>query len=164
MTCLAKRPADRWQSADELVHRLERLAVAPDDTWRDRWANARVERLTDFAGSEVDAAISSDGRFVAFLSDRDGAFDAFVTQVGSGEFLNLTGGRFPELFNEDVRNIGFSADGTYVSLRVADIASPASVWLVPTLGGPLRPFLDSAVMAAWAPDGSKIAYHEASPR
>ena len=43
-------------------------------------ANAQFTRFTDFSGSEQDAAISPDGRFVAFLSDRDGAFDAWVSQ------------------------------------------------------------------------------------
>jgi Tol biopolymer transport system component len=132
-------------------------------SWLHRWSNARIERLTDFAGSEVDAAISANGEFVAFLADRDSVFDAFVGQVGTGQFLNLTGGRLPQLFNEDVRNIGFSADAAHVWIRVADITSPASVSLVPTMGGPLRPFLSTAVMAAWSPDGSKLAYHETTP-
>ena len=200
MRCLAKQPSDRVQTADELVQRLDDLAVAgrhampstsrrarwlvalaatavvgavgvtqwlrpaqPNAAWRNRWAAARVERLTDFAGSEVDAAISSDGQFVAFLADRDSVFDAFVTRVGSGQFLNLTGGRLPQLFNEDVRNVGFSGDGAHVWVRVADISSPASVSLAPIGGGPLRPFLGTAVMAVWSPDGSRVAYHETTP-
>ena len=201
MKCLEKRPADRWQSAAELVQRLDvsgttrtfpgtvarpavRWGVAAalvlglgvaavllftwlrpgaGDALRDRWARARFERLTDFQGSEVDAAISTNGQFVAFLADRDSVFDAFVGPVGSGQFVNLTEGRLPELYNEDVRNIGFSADGSNVWIRVADIASPASVSLIPTMGGPRRPFFPTAVMAAWSPDGSTIAYHEASP-
>src|SRR5262249_10503989 len=44
-------------------------------------ANARFTQLTDFAGDKLDAAISPDGRFVAFLADRDGPFDVFLTQV-----------------------------------------------------------------------------------
>jgi Tol biopolymer transport system component len=203
MKSLEKRPADRWQTAVDLVQRLDALASTRSGpatfplprgrwmraaaaaagvigltalavvaarrgadaggSWRDRWSNARIERLTDFAGSEVDAAISTNGQFVAFLADRDSVFDAFVGQVGSGEFLNLTGGRLPQLFNQDVRNIGFSADAARVWLRVADITSPASVSLVPTMGGPMRPFLSTAVMAAWSPDGSKLAYHETTP-
>jgi Tol biopolymer transport system component len=140
-----------------------RSGLDPEAVWQRRWANARIERLTDFAGSEVDAAISADGRLVAFLADRDSVFDAFVGQVGTGQFVNLTGGQLPQLFNEDVRNIGFSADAAHVWIRVAGIASPASVSLVPTMGGPARPFLSTAVMAAWSPDGSRIAYHETTP-
>jgi len=201
MKCLEKRPADRWQTAAELVERLDaqgitrsgaatfplprrrwlRMAAAggaigltalavvagpwgakPGGDWRDRWSSARIERLTDFAGSEVDAAISADGQFVAFLADRDSVFDAFVGQVGSGQFLNLTGGRLPQLYNEDVGNIGFTADAAHTWIRVADLTSPASVSLVPTMGGPMRPFLGTAVMAVWSPDGAQLAYHETS--
>ncbi len=203
MKCLEKNAADRWQSADELVQRLEAIAsvmsgpspapasawpskqtwvkaagviavaaiagflwqriTQPDTSWRNRWANARIERVTDFPGSEVDAAISSNGQFVAFLADRDTVFDAFVTRVGSEQFVNLTGGHFPQLFNEDVRNVGFSADAAHVWIRVADITSPASVSIIPTMGGPAHPFLKTAVMAVWSPDGSKVAYHETTP-
>jgi len=140
-----------------------RRSSEPGAAWQNRWANARVERLTDFPGSEVDAAISPNGQFVAFLADRDSVFDAFVTKVGSEQFLNLTGGKFPQLFNEDVRNVGFSADAAHVWIRVADIMSPASVSIIPTMGGPVRPFLKTAVMAVWSPDGLKVAYHETVP-
>ncbi len=203
MKCLEKRPTDRWQSAGELLSRLNASTVADrattpgpgvrprprrtlavaatiiamsagiavawrfgseaDPSWRNRWSNARIERLTDFPGDEVDAAISGNGQFVAFLADRDGVFDAFVSQIGGGQLVNLTGGSFPQLFNEDVRNVGFSGEAAHVWIRVADMTAPASVVLVPTLGGPVRPFLATAVMAAWSPDGSRIAYHEATP-
>jgi Tol biopolymer transport system component len=133
------------------------------DAWQKRWASARIERLTDFPGSEVDAAISADGKRVAFLSDRDSVFDAFVTTVGSDEFLNLTGGRFHQLLNEGVQNVGFAGDPSRVWIRVADFAAGASVFLVPATGGAPNLFLPTAVMAAWSPDGKKLAYHETTP-
>src|SRR5205085_2682747 len=56
-------------------------------------AKAQFTRLTDFPGTEMDAAISPDGRFVGFLADRDGPFDIFLSQIGTGRFINLTQGR-----------------------------------------------------------------------
>jgi eukaryotic-like serine/threonine-protein kinase len=50
----------------------------------DPFAAATFTRLTDFEGSELAAEISPDGKFVAFISDRDGPFDLFVSQIGSG--------------------------------------------------------------------------------
>lgn len=200
MRSLEKLPADRWQSVDEMLRRIETIAAttgAPLVTtkrrwayalaaaagfvilvvgavvawrgarglsaWQSRWSKMHIEKLTDFPGSEVDAAISPNGQFVAFLADRDSVFDAFVSQVGSGHFVNLTDGRIPQLFNEDVHNVGFTPDAASVWLRIADINSPASVALVPTMGGRPRPFLNTAVMAMWSPDGSKLVYHETTP-
>jgi serine/threonine protein kinase len=54
--------------------------------------DAKFTRLTNFDGVETEAAISPDGRFIAFLSDRSGAFDIWLTQVGSAVFANLTKG------------------------------------------------------------------------
>jgi len=134
---------------------------SPVESWQNPLANATFDRLTDFDGSELDAAISADGKFVAFVSDRDGPFDAFVTQLGSGEFLNLTKGRIPQLLNEDLRNVGFSGDAAHVWIRVGEIASPQRISLTPTIGGALRPFLDTGVTVTWSPDKSRVAYHEA---
>ena len=79
-----------------------------DYFWRNPLAGAAVHRLTDFAGEETDAAISPDGKFVAFLSDRDGRFDAWIGQIDTGEFSNVTNGRFQMMNNPNARMIGFS--------------------------------------------------------
>jgi serine/threonine protein kinase len=55
-------------------------------------ANAQFTRFTDFDGAENDASISRDGRFVVFRSDHEGPLDTWVSQVGSGRFVNLTKG------------------------------------------------------------------------
>src|ERR1700760_3909215 len=64
--------------------------------WRNPIAGARFQTVTDFDGLEQAATVSRDGHFVAFLSDRDGQMDVWVTQTGSGEFHNMTHGRVPE--------------------------------------------------------------------
>ena len=70
-----------------------------DRFWRNPIAGARFEAVTDWGGLEQAAAISRDGQFIAFLSDRDGHMDVWVTQVGSGQFHNLTHGTAAELVN-----------------------------------------------------------------
>jgi len=166
----AAAPRRRWMAPAAGVALLAGLGVTAWRLWRSEpaWENplasAQLTRFTDFDGAELDAAISADGKFVAFLSDRDGPVDGWVSQVGSGEFRNLTKGRFPELLHEEVRSIGFSADASQVWLRVfrSDAPRPAAIWLMPTMGGVARPFLDDAPTAAWSADGSKVVYHEAT--
>ena len=132
--------------------------------WRNPLEGAKVTRLTDFEGAEHHAAISRDGKFVAFLSDRDGTWDAWASQVGTGEVHNLTKGSVLELRNPATRTVGFSPDGSLVTLwsRVPDSARGGLVdagWAVPTMGGPLRPYLKGISELDWSPDGRRIVYH-----
>src|SRR5882762_887695 len=83
--------------------------------WRNPVAAARFQTVTDFDATEQAATVSRDGHFVAFLSDRDGQMDVWVTQVGSGQFHNLTRGSAPELVNPSVRALGFAPDGSLVT-------------------------------------------------
>src|SRR4030095_2010686 len=83
--------------------------------WRSPIADAQFQKMTDFDGIEQAAAISRDGRLVTFLSDRDGQMDVWVTQLGSGQFHNLTRGGAPEVVNPSVRLLGFSPDASVVA-------------------------------------------------
>lgn len=134
--------------------------LADSNAWRNPLAEASFSRLTDFGGLEVDASISPDGKFVAFLSDRDGPVDAWITQVGSGTFVNLTKGQFPELLHEEMQSVGFTADGTHVWLR---ISAGNQTWIVPTLGGSPRPFLKAGINPVSSPDGQRLAYSLPNP-
>ena len=58
--------------------------TASTDAWQNPLADATFKHLTSFPGTESDAAISPDGRFVAFLADRDGKFEVFLTQIETG--------------------------------------------------------------------------------
>jgi Tol biopolymer transport system component len=123
-------------------------------------ADAEFTRLTDSQGSQTEAAISRDGRFVAFRSDRDGPVDTWVTQIGSGHFVNLTHGTQPSSL---VGNVGFSPDGSEIWLT--SIPGGARLRLVPLMGGTPRAFLmEHAMEPAWSPDGTRIAFQTPDPR
>jgi len=125
--------------------------------------NARFLPLTDFNGIEQAATISRDGKLAAFLSDRDGQMDVWVTQIGSGEFHNLTRGAARDIVNPSVRTLGFSPDGTIVTFwaRRLDAAqqSETSIWGIPVLGGSPRVYLDGVAEYDWSDDDSHIVYH-----
>ena len=134
----------------------------PDGAWRNPLADAQFTRLTDFEGAEEAVAISRDGQFVAFLSDQGGTLDAWIGQIGRGDFHNLTDSRRLGLGNLRTRNIRFAPDGASVSLWVRDQGSVRQ-WTVPTLGGLVRPWLDGVAELDWSPDGTRIAYHTNEP-
>ena len=135
--------------------------------WQSPIADARFQMVTDFDGIEEAAAVSRDGHFVAFLSDRDGQMDVWVTQAGSGEFHNLTRGMAPELVNPSVRTLGFSPDGSLVTFwvrkKASSTGSDISIWAVPTLGGQPRPYLEDVAELDWSRDGSRLVYHTPGP-
>lgn len=134
-----------------------------DDSAKNPLSDARVVRLTDFNGTEEAAAISRDGRFVAFLADRDGRMDVWVTQVGTGQFYNLTRDTDRELVNPSVRTLGFSPDGKLVTFwaRRPDAVNQTdiSIWAAPVLGGPPRPYLEGVAEYDWSSDGRGLVYH-----
>ena len=110
-----------WAAATACTVRRLPLSGSP--------ADLRIESVTDFDGLEQAAAISPDGRFAAFLSDRDGRPDVWVSRLGSGQFRNLTRGSAPELINPSVRTLGFTPDGESVTFwvrRPGESAKPES--------------------------------------
>ncbi len=138
-----------------------------DHFWRDPLAGALYQSVTGFDGRNEAASVSRDGQFIAFLSDRGGRTDVWVTQVGSGRFHNLTRGLEGEFVNSSIRELGFSPDGSLVTFwlrrQAASAEADISIWAVPTLGGEPRPYLEGAAELAWSPDGKQLAYHTTVP-
>ena len=126
---------------------------------------ARITPLTDFDGVETAAAVSRDGEFVAFLSDRSGTMDAWITRVGTGEFHNLTRGAAPELLNPEVRSVAFTPDGALVTVwsRNAGEDRAVNVLAAPVMGGPLREYRPGAVEMDWSSEGRRVVFHTADP-
>ena len=52
-------------------------------------SGAEFTRLTDFEGAQTNPAISPDGKFVAFISDRSGTFEIWLSQANGGSLSNL---------------------------------------------------------------------------
>jgi serine/threonine protein kinase/Tol biopolymer transport system component len=135
---------------------VRRVNPAPDNPL----SNATFTRLTNFEGDEAQPTLSPDGKFAAFLSDRDGPLDVWLTQVGSGRFSSLTReSHMPSV--RPTRNIGFSGDGSQIWFGGAPVGR---MRIMPMMGGPATPFLvDRAVEVAWSSDGARMVYHTDAP-
>jgi Tol biopolymer transport system component len=138
---------------------LLRPAAAPGSPDTNPLARARFTKITNLAGNLYDAAISPDGRFVAFVSERDRPRVLFG-QIGTGEFRDLTENmeEFDANVIREVRRIGFTGDGSDIWFGGG---SGLRMQLIPLLGGQVRNFLGvDVVNVAWSPDGERIVYHE----
>jgi Tol biopolymer transport system component len=126
-------------------------------------ANATFSRLTNWVGTEEHAEISPDGKFVVFLGDKGGELDIWMSQVGTGDFRNLTLD-IPSLATPGnlLRSLGFSGDGSEIWFNLTGNPGSQKV-LMPLTGGMSRPFLgrnDSA--PSWSPDNSRVVYFNSS--
>jgi Tol biopolymer transport system component len=143
------------------------LAAERDLFWRDPLADAKVTQLTDLSETAQAAAISRNGRLVTFLAEGDGHTDAWIIEVGSSQYRNLTEGRVPELINPSIRTLGFSPDGGLVTVwsRKSDGSRPddINILTVPAKGGALQSFLPGAAEVAWSIDGGRLVYHTTAP-
>jgi Tol biopolymer transport system component len=150
-----------------LVYAAFRFGYPVGETWRNPLANATITRLTDWPGIERAAEISRDGRWASFLADHDGRMDAWLTQIGSGSYRNLTHGDRLDLVNPLIRILGFSADGSLVTVwtRSSDGSHSEDIKLMaaPTAGGELRDYLRGVAEVAWSHDGRQIVYHTTAP-
>ncbi len=119
-------------------------------------SNAQFTRLSNFKGVETDPAISPDGKFLAFISNRSGTFDIWLIQGNGSGLANLTQGRIGDA-RAPLRAAGFSADG--LEVWSAGIEG-RKLMLWPLMGGAPHNFLDEAAAeVAWSPDGTRLVYH-----
>jgi Tol biopolymer transport system component len=144
------------------------LAVSRGYFWHNPLANAQFSRLTDWSGTENAAAISRDGRTVAFIADHDGPNDVWVTETGSGRFRNMTHGAISDLAdNPEIRTLGFSGDGSLITIWLrrsgGSHSGDISILAMPSGGGELRTYMRGVAEIAWSSDRRQIVYHTTGP-
>ena len=119
-------------------------------------ANATFTRLTAFKGTKSSPAISPDGKFAAFISNRSGTFDIWLVEVNGNSLVNLTQGKIQDA-RAPLRAIGFSASGLEVWSAGTE-ARRLALW--PIVGGAPSDFLEQgAAEVGWSPDGTRLVYH-----
>ncbi len=137
-----------WMGAGLVVGALT-IAGAGRMLFAPQQAGLPVVRALTYSGKSGDASISSDGKNVAFVSDRDGTFRIWLKQLASGEEVALTEGRdFAPHISPDASTVLFN--------RTAE--SGLDLFRVPLVGGEPRRLARNVGGTSWSPDGAQIAF------
>jgi eukaryotic-like serine/threonine-protein kinase len=132
------------------------LLVVAIGLWAARNSDAEGEttysQITTDSGLSSYPAISPDGRFMAYASDRsaEGNLDIWLRQIGGGDPIPLT--RNPA----DDYDPTFSADGTKIAFRSE--RDGGGIYLVSTLGVEEQLLVRGGYGPRFSPDGNWIAY------
>ena len=112
-------------------------------------ASAPKLRPLSYSGQDWGAAVSPDGRVVAFVSRRDGEPRIWLRSLATGEEAALTSGP-----DEAPR---FSPDGAGL-LFARHEEGGSSLYRVPVLGGEPRLVVRGATEGDWSPDGKRVCF------
>jgi Tol biopolymer transport system component len=108
-----------------------------------------------------EVVISSDGRYLAYVTSAEEKTSLNVRQVRTGGDVRILP---PQEFR--IRGISFSPDGDYVYYLNEDPVSPSysALFQVPSLGGtPRKVFFDVDTAASFSPDGSRVCFRRGAP-
>ncbi|MGE5729895.1 MAG: protein kinase domain-containing protein, partial [Gemmatimonas sp.] len=159
MRCLAKLPADRWQTAAELLAVLEPLAtpsggLEPTSARLEPVARPASPRKGMFIAAAVVGLLAIIGGAIAFASMRKVA-------------PSIAFGRATQFTNESGLQImpAISPDGKLVAFAAGNSAR-ARIFIRPVSGGRSIPLTDDSTKdefePQWSPDGSQILFRTKS--
>src|SRR5580704_3969966 len=118
--------------------------------------NARLSRLTT-SGNITAAAVSSDGRYVAYVVRDGGQESLWVRQTAASSAQQL----IPPAPQAYITSPLFSADGNFIYFSKAptDKSRDLQLFVIPVLGGTPRKLMEHlSTSFTLSPDGTKIAF------
>jgi len=186
MRCLEKRPADRWQSAEELRVQLELVASPSGGTqptsaaWPPVSAKSGngAPRRYLFAGAAAGVLALALLASTYLRPDRDVFSLEETRQLTNDPGMEVLpalspDGRMIAFFSQRLQGIAVRQVSGGKSVLVANGALPAwspdgseiafttfngGISVVPALGGTARPIVPAGAWPAWSPDGKSLAY------
>ena len=130
-----------------------------------------VSRLTHDPEFSESPTWSSDGKMLAFSSNRNGNYEIYVRRIEGGQEVNITNDPAQDLQPD------FSPDGNWIAfvstrssrtgmIRIGGGAGASTeyrtlggdIWIVPALGGQARLLARDGNVPAWHPNESRVIY------
>jgi roadblock/LC7 domain-containing protein len=110
-----------------------------------------LTRITFDTSVAANAAISPDGKLIAYVSDRATRMpNLWIQPVGGGQAVQLT------RLEGGVTSPSFSPDGTRIAYVGA--GKDAGIYVISAIGGDPKKIAPSGLLPRFSPDGSQIAY------
>src|SRR5262245_5735370 len=142
-----------WTPDGRIVYRSN--AVGTADIWVMNQDGSNAKQLTTGARANRGLAVSLDGRYIFFSSDRGGQFNIWRVEADGRNLKQLTHGDY-DVYPQCAR------DGTSVIYQ-GGIAEPR-LWKVPVDGGEAVQLTQTrAVRPSVSPNGELITYHYLDP-
>ena len=140
------------------------------DIFRVRTDGRGLERLTEDAAYDDQAALSPDGSSVAFVSTREaGSTDIYILDLKTREIKNVTkspGGDFRPSWSPDGQMLAFSSDrGTRFQMAEGrwEHVHAAGVYIMRVDGQGVRRLSPEGQLAGspkWSSDGQRVVFYE----
>ncbi|HWM91179.1 MAG TPA: protein kinase [Thermoanaerobaculia bacterium] len=141
-------------AGDFLVY-VKRLGGDTDLFWELVHGDNPRNLTEDSPVDESDPAVSPDGRYIAFRSERDGG-GLFIMGATGESVRRLTGFGYNPAWSPDGREIVFARQEGSDPAQRFDVSK---LWRIPAEGGEPRLLVgEDATQPAWSPQGLRIAY------
>jgi eukaryotic-like serine/threonine-protein kinase len=123
---------------------------------RGKWSDpeaVQIQKITE-TGRITDAAMSADGRFVAYVESEGDNYSLYVQRVATDGKTQLIGRQ-----SQQLASLRFSPDGEFVYFLRGARDRAFVLWRVPTIGGPETPILDDVdTPISFSPAGDQFVF------
>ena len=116
--------------------------------------NASISSLSS-SGDVMLSRVSSDGHYLAYVSNQNGRYSLWVRQIASASAVQIV-----PRGEQYITSVAFTPDGGFLDYTAQAVSrTEATLYQVPVLGGTTRMLLDKVdTGVSFSPDGSQMTY------